>query len=114
MTASEAIEVPEPHLIPEGGLKSGALHAFDTIIMALAGSAPAYSLAATTPILVASAGLYGPASLLWCAVFGIAGHALGAHWDSVHHAFRYADYAAVALLAGGAVTLLVRRRRMFA
>jgi amino acid transporter len=70
VTASEALDasVPEPHLIPEGGLKSGALHAFDAIIMALAGSAPAYSLAATTPILVAAAGLYGPASLLWCAI----------------------------------------------
>jgi hypothetical protein len=60
--------VPEPHLVPEGGLKPGALHAFDTIIMALAGSAPAYSLAATTPILIGAAGLYGPAALLWCAI----------------------------------------------
>jgi amino acid transporter len=70
VSASEAVDasVPEPHLLPEAGLKSGALHAFDTIIMALAGSAPAYSLAATTPILVAAAGLYAPASLLWCAI----------------------------------------------
>jgi hypothetical protein len=43
VTAPEAVApVPEPHLIPEGGLKAGALHEFDTIIMALAGSAPAY------------------------------------------------------------------------
>ena len=57
------------------------------------------------------AALTAVASLLWCAAFGIAGYALGVHWDSVHHAFRYADYAAVALLAAGAVTLLIRRRR---
>jgi membrane protein DedA with SNARE-associated domain len=42
------------------------------------------------------AALSALASLLWCLAFGIAGHALGTHWDSVHHAFRYADYAAVA------------------
>jgi len=60
------------------------------------------------------AALTAVASLLWCAAFGIAGHALGVHWDSVHHAFRYADYAAVALLAAGAVTLLIRRRRVLA
>jgi nitrate reductase gamma subunit len=35
---------------------------------------------------------------------------LGARWDSVHHAFRSADYAAVALLAAGTATLLIRRR----
>ena len=54
------------------------------------------------------AALTAVASLLWCAAFGIAGHALGVHWDSVHHAFRYADYAAVALLAAAAryLTLL--------
>jgi membrane protein DedA with SNARE-associated domain len=54
------------------------------------------------------------ASLIWCTAFGIAGHALGANWDSVHHAFRYADYAAVALLAGLAVAVLVRQRRSVA
>jgi amino acid transporter len=41
---------------------------FDTIIMAFAGSAPAYSLGATTPVLIGTAGLYGPAALLWCAI----------------------------------------------
>jgi membrane protein DedA with SNARE-associated domain len=54
------------------------------------------------------------ASLIWCTAFGIAGHALGANWDSVHHAFRYADYAAVALLAGLVVAVLVRQRRSVA
>jgi membrane protein DedA with SNARE-associated domain len=52
------------------------------------------------------------ASLVWCAAFGIAGHALGTHWDSVHHAFRHADYTAVALLAAVAAAVLVRSRRM--
>src|SRR5436190_3726912 len=50
------------------------------------------------------------ASLLWCAAFGIAGYALGTHWDSVHHAFRYADYAALVVLVAVVATLLVRRR----
>lgn len=54
------------------------------------------------------------ASLIWCTAFGIAGHALGANWDSVHHAFRYADYAAVALVAGLAVAWLARQRRSVA
>jgi len=58
--------------------------------------------------------LTGAASLIWCAAFGIAGHALGSNWDSVHHAFRYADYAAVALLAAGAAALLARSRRAIA
>jgi membrane protein DedA with SNARE-associated domain len=51
------------------------------------------------------------ASLIWCAAFGIAGHALGSHWDSVHHAFRYADYAALALLVLIGTAVLVRSRR---
>jgi amino acid transporter len=36
--------------------------------MAVAGSAPAYSIAVTTAVLVASVGLAGPATLLYCAV----------------------------------------------
>jgi membrane protein DedA with SNARE-associated domain len=58
--------------------------------------------------------LTGLASLIWCAAFGIAGHALGSNWDSVHTAFRYADYAAVALLVAGAAALLARSRRSIA
>jgi membrane protein DedA with SNARE-associated domain len=54
------------------------------------------------------------ASLVWCAAFGIAGHALGSNWDTVHHAFRYADYAAVAALLALVAALLVRRRRTVA
>jgi membrane protein DedA with SNARE-associated domain len=52
------------------------------------------------------------ASLIWCLAFGIAGHALGSNWDSVHHAFRYADYVAVlAIVAALAGVLLLRRRQ---
>ncbi|MBL1095733.1 APC family permease [Streptomyces sp. 205] len=36
--------------------------------MAVAGTAPAYSLAATTTALIATAGSAGPAALLWCAI----------------------------------------------
>jgi membrane protein DedA with SNARE-associated domain len=49
-------------------------------------------------------------SLVWCLAFGIAGYALGSHWDAVHHAFRYADYAALVVLVTVVTTLLVRRR----
>jgi membrane protein DedA with SNARE-associated domain len=58
--------------------------------------------------------LSAAASLLWCAAFGIAGHALGSNWDAVHHAFRYADYVAVAAVAALAAALLLRRRRAVA
>src|SRR3954469_11997362 len=52
--------------------------------------------------------LTAAASLIWCLAFGIAGHALGSNWDSAHHAFRYADYVAVAaVLAACAGALLV-------
>src|SRR4051794_37808278 len=41
------------------------------------------------------------ASLIWCAAFGIAGHALGANWDEVHRAFKYADYVVLAAIVIG-------------
>lgn len=50
------------------GLRSNALGTFDTVVMAVAGSAPAYSLAATTAVLTGSVGLAGPAALLYCAI----------------------------------------------
>ncbi len=57
--------------------------------------------------------LTAAASLIWCLAFGLAGHALGSNWDSVHHAFRYADFAAVAavLAAFVGVLLVLRRQR---
>ncbi|MFJ4685466.1 APC family permease [Streptomyces sp. NPDC091377] len=50
------------------GLQPGALGMFDTVVMAVAGSAPAYSLAATTAVLVGAVGLASPAALLYCAI----------------------------------------------
>ncbi|MDH6113796.1 amino acid transporter [Kitasatospora sp. MAP12-15] len=50
------------------GLRANVLGTFDTIVMAVAGSAPAYSLAATTATLAGAAGLFSPAALLWCAI----------------------------------------------
>ncbi len=45
--------------------------------------------------------------------FGLAavGVAVGASWERFHHAWRYADYAVVGLLALGVVLLVVRARR---
>ncbi|MFF7951758.1 APC family permease [Streptomyces griseorubiginosus] len=56
------------------GLQANVLGTFDSIVMAVAGSAPAYSLAATTAVLVGTVGLAAPAALLYCAIpmFGIA------------------------------------------
>ncbi|MGW6534309.1 APC family permease [Streptomyces sp. NPDC055051] len=55
------------------GLQPNVLGTFDTIVMAVAGSAPAYSLAATTAVLFGAVGLAGPAALLYGAIpmFGI-------------------------------------------
>ncbi|WP_116102637.1 APC family permease [Amycolatopsis thermalba] len=50
------------------GLRANALGAADTAMMAVAGSAPAYSIAATTATLVAAAGLASPAALLYCGI----------------------------------------------
>ncbi|WP_175407928.1 APC family permease [Streptomyces sp. TRM64462] len=50
------------------GLRPNVLGTFDTVVMAVAGSAPAYSLAATTAVLVGAVGLAAPAALLYCAL----------------------------------------------
>jgi membrane protein DedA with SNARE-associated domain len=50
-------------------------------------------------------------SLVWCFGFAAAGWALGGSWEQFHHAFRYADYAAVALVAAAGAAALVRQRR---
>ncbi|MFF4172016.1 APC family permease [Streptomyces sp. NPDC001744] len=50
------------------GLQPNVLGTFDTIVMAVAGSAPAYSLAATTAVLFGAVGFGGPAALLYCAI----------------------------------------------
>ena len=51
-------------------------------------------------------------SAIWCFGFAAAGWALGSSYDSVHHAFRYVDYLAVAGTVGAIVLVLfVRHRR---
>src|SRR5438270_3930154 len=52
----------------ERGLRQGALGGFDSVVMAVAGSAPAYSLAATPAVLIGAVGLASPAALLYCAI----------------------------------------------
>ncbi|MGA4801449.1 APC family permease [Streptomyces lavendulocolor] len=53
---------------PGRGLQPNVLGTFDTVVMAVAGSAPAYSLAATTALLVGTVGFAAPAALLYCAI----------------------------------------------
>ncbi len=47
---------------------------WDSVVMAVAGSAPAYSIAGSTAVLIGAVALAGPAALLWCGIpmFGIA------------------------------------------
>lgn len=55
-------------------LRANGVSGIGSIVMAVAGSAPAYSISATTGLLIAAAGLGAPAALLWCglAMVGIA------------------------------------------
>src|SRR5512141_3433121 len=55
------------------GLKENALSVIDTITLAVAGSAPSYSLNATTAALIAAVGLASPGALVYGAIpmFGI-------------------------------------------
>ena len=53
-------------------------------------------------------------SAIWCFAFAGAGYAAGSNWEDFHHAFRYADYAIAAAIAGGVAFLawrFVKRRR---
>ena len=50
------------------GLAADGVSAAGSIVMAVAGSAPAYSIAATTATLVGAAALGAPAALLWCGI----------------------------------------------
>jgi membrane protein DedA with SNARE-associated domain len=55
------------------------------------------------------------ASLIWCFGFAAAGWAAGGTWETIHHDFRYADYAAIAaVLVLIAVTIVHRRRAVTA
>jgi amino acid transporter len=55
------------------GLRHGALSLLDSSVMGVAGVAPAYSIAASTAVLVGAVSVGGPAALLYCgiAMFGI-------------------------------------------
>jgi membrane protein DedA with SNARE-associated domain len=53
-------------------------------------------------------------SLLWCFTFAAIGWAVGGQWESFHRNFRYADYAAVVLVAALASAALLHRRRQSA
>jgi len=61
---------PQTH---EHKLAANVLGLFESAVMGVAGSAPAYSIAASTALLVGAVGLAGPAALLYCgiAMFGI-------------------------------------------
>jgi amino acid transporter len=50
------------------GLKANVLGLFDSVVMAVAGSAPAYTIAGSTAALVAAVAFAGPASLLYCGI----------------------------------------------
>jgi amino acid transporter len=55
------------------GLRANALTQMDSLVMSLAGVAPAIGIAASTAVLFAAVGFAGPAALIYCglAVFGI-------------------------------------------
>ncbi len=50
------------------GLRANVLGLFDSIVMAVAGSAPAYTIAGSTAALVAAVAFAGPAALLYCGI----------------------------------------------
>jgi membrane protein DedA with SNARE-associated domain len=51
-----------------------------------------------------------PGSAAWCFALAGVGWALGANWETFHHAFRYADYAIAGLVLVGAAVLLLKWR----
>jgi amino acid transporter len=61
-------EPASPAVAGEEGLRANVLGLSDSIVMAVAGSAPAYTIAASTGVLVGAVGLAGPAALLWCGI----------------------------------------------
>src|SRR6478736_9851570 len=69
MTQASSPVAPDDQSTPERhDLQAGGVSAAGSIVMAVAGSAPAYSIAATTATLVGVAGLGAPAALLWCGI----------------------------------------------
>ena len=55
------------------GLRADALGLVESVIMGVAGSGPAYSVAVSTATLIAAVGALAPASLLYCSLimFGV-------------------------------------------
>ena len=51
------------HQDHEHKLDAGALHWFDSIVMAIAGSAPAYSISVSTGVIIGAVGFASPAAL---------------------------------------------------
>ncbi len=49
-------------------------------------------------------------SIPWVLALALAGHALGGDWTSVRKGFEYVDYAILALVLGGGVYWIARRR----
>ncbi|HEX4787196.1 MAG TPA: APC family permease [Actinospica sp.] len=70
MSVSDQVKEPSSVAAGPGSaqLAHGALKGVDSIVMAVAGSAPGYSIAASTGLLVGAVALAGPAALLWCAI----------------------------------------------
>jgi amino acid transporter len=66
MTTS--IEPTEVGASASTGLKANVLGLFDSVVMAVAGSAPAYTIAGSTAVLVGAVGFAGPAALLYCGI----------------------------------------------
>ncbi|MDL9981238.1 APC family permease [Microbacterium sp. ASV49] len=52
----------------EHALQSGGVSKAGSTLMAVAGSAPAYSIAASTALLIGAAGVGAPGALLWCGI----------------------------------------------
>ena len=50
-------------------------------------------------------------STAWCLAFAGAGWAVGSHWETFHHNFRFVDYGIAFLLLALAAYWLARRRR---
>ncbi len=61
-------EPASPPAAAETGLRANVLGLFDSIVMAVAGSAPAYTIAGSTAVLIGAVAFAGPAALLWCGI----------------------------------------------
>ena len=61
-------EPASPPAAAEAGLRGNVLGLFDSIVMAVAGSAPAYTIAGSTAALLLAVAFAGPAALLYCGI----------------------------------------------